>query len=136
MKLNNRGWGLSTFLGFLLLFIVFLFIAVISAYRAGLSDEPGIIKFPNSNSDINNGSILNYSNIEGRLESAARMYRDDKYSNIIDSIVIKSSTLVNEKYINNIDDCNGYVIVTENSEKAYIKCKSYVTKGYDYTILQ
>ena len=28
MKLNNKGWGLLAFLGFLLIILIFLFIAV------------------------------------------------------------------------------------------------------------
>ena len=34
-KLGNGGWGLSTMVGFMIAFAIFLIIIVIMAYRAG-----------------------------------------------------------------------------------------------------
>ena len=43
MKLNNRGWGLGVFLGFLVLLIGFIIVAMINAYN-----------FDNNNNSSNN----------------------------------------------------------------------------------
>ena len=35
IKMNNRGWGLSTMIGLMIAFVLFLIIVVILSYRAG-----------------------------------------------------------------------------------------------------
>lgn len=35
-KLNSNGWGLSTMIGFVIAFVVFLIIIVILSYKAGI----------------------------------------------------------------------------------------------------
>ena len=52
-KLNNRGWGLNTFITFLSVFVIFIFIVVILSYK--LSNE-------NNENIISNNSINNYIN--------------------------------------------------------------------------
>ncbi len=35
-KLNHNGWGLSTMIGFMIAFVVFLLVVAFLTYRAGL----------------------------------------------------------------------------------------------------
>ncbi len=35
-KLNNNGWGLSTMIGFMIAFVIFLIIIVFLSYKAGV----------------------------------------------------------------------------------------------------
>lgn len=35
-KLNSNGWGLSTMIGFMIAFVIFLIIIVFLSYRAGV----------------------------------------------------------------------------------------------------
>lgn len=35
-KLNNKGWGLSTMIGFMIAFVIFLIIIVYLTYSAGI----------------------------------------------------------------------------------------------------
>lgn len=129
MKLNNRGWGLSTFIGFVVLFFIFLIVAGISAYKAGMAKKPGIEIIPG-----NSTSVTNYSDLELKVANAARMYRNDKYSDTSGEIIISVSTLLENNYLNDVGNCNGYAIVTANSQKAYISCGGYITSGYDYNV--
>ncbi len=34
-KLNNKGWGMDTMIGFMIAFVIFLLIIVFLSYRAG-----------------------------------------------------------------------------------------------------
>lgn len=129
MKLNNRGWGLSAFIGFVLVFAVFLIIASINAYHVGLADKPGIIF------DSNNNSTINYSYIEEKLEAAARSYKNKEYPDYNESLIVKTSTLIEKQYVSNIENCSGYVIIGETSERAYISCGNYITSGYDSSVI-
>ncbi len=37
-KLNNRGWGLSTMIGFVAIFFIFILVFTILAYKSGIEE--------------------------------------------------------------------------------------------------
>lgn len=131
--LNNKGWGLSTFLGFAIIFLVFIFIISVNAYKIGLSkNSPGEINFNNQNTNYT------YSNIETTVKEAGKRYIQTKKDDVN---YVTITELISERYLsiltdNNGNTCTGYVKVnTKGNEKIYlpyIKCgTSYQTNGYD-----
>ena len=48
MKLNNEGWGLSTFLMFSIIFIIAIAISAVNAYKLGITEQKGEIQFSNT----------------------------------------------------------------------------------------
>lgn len=52
MKLNNRGWGLSTMIILLLVLVIFLLLAAIISYNIVASKNSPIPLFEENNDDI------------------------------------------------------------------------------------
>ena len=142
--MNKHGWGLSSELIFILIFIVCLIIAVIGLKEFSLMEEFN----PNyySNTNTNNDSInkeYNYQELEVRLKNSTIDYINDVYNNDLglDTLIIQSSLLREMGYLNNYSDeddkyCSGYceVYLNENNEiiyEPYVKCGDYYeSKGY------
>lgn len=136
-KLNNKGWGMSLFILFIVGFIIFLIIASIISYKMGLNQG-------NDNLNINtNNSVTNYNyiSLETKLKNAAISYVKQKELNINvgETITITYDELVELKVINNLKDnvgtCTGYVKIsydgTTFTYNPYIKCVGrYQTSGY------
>ena len=160
--MNNKGFGIVE----LFLFSAFTIFIIFTAYTY-FTHLVGDILYGNSNSSYNyvnpytkyykDGTISkvdnkiktrgnktitsdNYSYLEEELSNASREYYNDNYSNANrnDILYIKSSTLINNGYIDNIiysadkSVCEGYTVVNNNTYKSFIKCPSYTTSGYDY----
>lgn len=129
--LNKKGWGLRVELLFIVLFLVCLLIATIGLNRFGL--------FGNSN--VNNDAF-SYSDLEYKLNDAAKRYYQNNYEVSLDNtLIINSSTLLFNGYLSNFVDgnnnnCSGYTRVISKSGSitytSYIKCPNYKTPGYDY----
>ena len=142
--MNKHGWGLSSELIFILIFIICLIIAVIGLKEFSLMEEFN----PNyySNTNTNNDSInkeYNYQELEVRLKNSTIDYINDVYNNDLglDTLIIQSSLLREMGYLNNYSDendkyCSGYceVYLNENNEiiyEPYVKCGDYYeSKGY------
>lgn len=142
--MNKHGWGLSSELIFILIFIICLIIAVIGLKEFSLMEEFN----PNyySNTNTNNDSInkeYNYQELEVRLKNSTIDYINDVYNNDLglDTLIIQSSLLRKMGYLNNYSDeddkyCSGYceVYLNENNEiiyEPYVKCGDYYeSKGY------
>jgi len=132
MKLNNKGWGMSAFLIFSIVFLIAILVAAGNAYKLGLTDEKPEIQFNNNN--------FNYANVESNLKDAARRYVNSKEIKVNNNLYITVSELVKNGYmqipVNNKNvNCSGYVKVSnkskENLYEPYIKCGSdYQTNGY------
>lgn len=142
MKLNNKGWGLGIFLAFVCLLVFCIIFSSVSAYKAGLTKN-SVPYFesvvPNSSGDSSTGSTTSskYSVLEEKILNAAMNYKRDRYNNISvgQTLVIQISTLVKEKYLEEIYDCSGYVVIKNNNNdvryQTYLKCSDYVTDGFD-----
>lgn len=131
-KLDNKGWGLVTFLVFMAILFVALFVVVIlvNYFGTGLKnsqshiiyDEPGIEDY-------------NYPAYESTMIDYARKYKIDKNIVLSDgqSININKNDLniLRSKY----NHCSGYVKITNEFGaevyQAYIDCGDYKTIGYE-----
>jgi len=145
MKLNNRGWGLFVFLGFVLIFVAFLLIAGVNAYKLGLSENNPTIQFGNNNSNTGNGNNEEeeltgkekYSNLEEKIIESSANYRRAYYNNLSSgkSVVVTFKTLIDNNYLSNSGNCSGYVKIYHSTEDdyqytVYFNCPDYVSEGY------
>ena len=158
--MNNKGFGLIELLLFAALTIVVIFTAYIYFdHLVGYIIRKEYITYhdytnpyakydvarvdnkvrSNSNKEI---SGCDYTSLEDELSSSARVYFFDNYGKLDrnDTLYVRSSTLKNYGYINNIVDsndgsiCTGYTVIDNYGDisiKSYINCPSYVTNGYD-----
>lgn len=130
LKLNNKGWGLSSMVFYTSIILVALLVAtfyVIALYSdldRNLYDSNNDSTFKTYEEDLKNNA-LNYI--------IARTFEDGNYTITYD--VLKNNSYL-EKIIDSKtnNECDGYVKVNvkdSNYEaKSYLKCDSYVTEGY------
>lgn len=123
MKLNKKGWALSTEVFYLIIFVICLIVAIIGIIRLGLY--------------LNNGEkYFDYQSLEVKLEESSKNYVSNKVE-VDDYELVRSSTLKSNNYLSDFEDgkgnsCSGYVEVYNNNEyKSYVKCPYYETFGYD-----
>jgi len=133
MKLNNNGWGLSTFLVFVCIFALMIIIISVNALKLGFAND--------NNGNIQFQEQSNYVRLENILVNYGALYYN-KYScefNKDNACYISVSDLKKAGYIDNFIDksqnqCDGYVKVLNKKSpnfKAYIKCgDSYQTFDY------
>lgn len=131
--MNNNGWGLRVELLFIVIFLICLLVATIGLSRFGLFGNP---------SALDNNYRYSYSELESKMNDAAKRYYQNNFENNEDGIIIiKSSTLLFNGYMTNLVDengsvCSGYTkVITNNSVSnfaTYINCARYKTSGYDY----
>ena len=130
MKLNNEGWGLRVELAFIIIFLLCLLIATLGLARFGV--------FGNNN--FNNNSNFSYSELENRMNEAAKRYYQNTYGNG-ELSTISSYTLLSRGYISELLDennrvCSGYTKVSKYNDTisfvSYINCPNYKTPGYVY----
>ncbi len=142
--MNKNGWGLSSELLFILIFVVCLVIAILGLRQLSLTEEFN----PNyhSNTDTNNGATekeFNYQELEVRLKNSTIDYIRDVYNNELglDTLIIQADLLRENGYLKNYSDeddkyCTGYseVYLNENNEiiyEPYVKCGDfYESQGY------
>lgn len=107
--MNNRGWSLQAMMTFTMVLMICLVIVAVLVKR----NFPNIVP-------------SKYKNMELELiEATESYYKNNKPSET--SVSVKK--LKDKGYL--IDfECSGYGIKNSNSYDAYIKCKSYTTKGY------
>ena len=128
--MNNKGWGLSTLIGFLAIFGVFLLISSI-LYNKNFSDINDIDeeeKEEKTKTEVE----------EAVLKDSAEKYIKNKkisseYKTIITYNDIKGENLINE-FVDpkTKESCNGYVIYDNNDLKPYIRCTgNYQTENYN-----
>ena len=123
MKLNKNGWGttqmflLSAGLFVALLVAVFFISRLYGSLEASVGNK-------------------HYADLEANLESAAKRYVIDNNINFDGEIKIYSDTLLENGYLNSLNDekgnyCSGYVLVSKidfiNIYKSYISCNNYTT---------
>ena len=150
--MNNKGWGLSTLIGFLAIFGVFLLISSI-LYNKNFSDindideeeteektktevEEAVQEEEESSKE--NITYDDYQKLETVLKDSAEKYIKNKkisseYKTIITYNDIKGENLINE-FVDpkTKESCNGYVINDNNDLKPYIRCTgNYQTENYN-----
>ena len=138
MRLNNKGWGLSTFMLCIGIFCVALIISAFYIYRLGAqlnkdlsTTEPKVEKVP-----------YKYQNDMQNISAATSKYIEQK--NIVvannEKIIIDIKDLLEANLMNSVKDyeyqneCNGYALITKKDNslkiKPYLNCESYTTEGY------
>lgn len=141
-SLNNNGWGLVTFLIFILIFIFCLIFSAIGFRYLGLLDEDWHFVDFSEIARVKEETENRYKILEERMTNATKKYINDFYNNDlgIDTLNIKVSTLKDNGYIDNFTDskdreCTGYTSVFKENAAIqyvpYLKCKRYTTKGYE-----
>lgn len=144
MKNSKHGWGISTEIIFLFMFIICLLIAIYFIGRAGLLASPEEKKIENARERIEevSGRNTTYTDLEDDLKSAARRYVSKNYDSLgIDTLIITSKRLIESDYLDVMNDpdkngsqCSGYVEVEKNDNSVtyspYINCSKYHTDGY------
>ena len=150
--MNNKGWGLSTLIGFLAIFGVFLLISSI-LYNKNFSDindideeeteektktevEEAVQEEEESSKE--NITYDDYQKLETVLKDSAEKYIKNKkisseYKTIITYNDIKDENLINEFVDPKTKEIfNGYVIYDNNYLKPYIRCTgNYQTENYN-----
>ena len=149
-KLNKNGWGFLEFFCFLVVFVVCLVGAFKGLQKLGLLDENNqFINNKNNSSSTNNKKDeeekpkVSYKELQENMVEAAKKYISDNYNNQLglDTLNIRVSQLKNTGLLKKLEDnegrdCSGYVSVSvdasgENLYMPYLKCKDYVTEGYE-----
>ena len=158
-KLDNRGWGFSTFIAFIGVFILAIILIAIGAVKMGIGskdslplDVPVTIPSPTptnppANSEDNYQEQL--SEYEAQIEEVATMVVKDYEDNWDgQQLVYTVSDFIQANYLNKLEIdgniCSGYVIVSRVDSKlnylVYLHCGSlYTSDGYqidlDKTVL-
>ncbi len=134
MKLNNRGWGLGMFLAFIFIF----FLAIIMIIVVSRQYEFGLVE--NTNNEVNPNEKVKYVNYEKSVKDASAIYAAKKYSDMSDgeTFYVSINNLNVSSAIKN--NCDGYSKITKSegviSHSAYIRCGSYITSGYNSSIVE
>lgn len=138
LKLNNKGWSLSTMIVCTSLILFALLVATFFAIR--LHSQINKISYSDSASknEEKNISLEDYYKMEADLGSAAIKYLHELNINLSDlSYKISYETLKTHNFIETLIDtetkkeCVGYVIVdNELRYDSFIKCDSYTSEGY------
>lgn len=145
LHLNEHGWGLSTLIAFIFVFLLAILLISVNAYKMGLTTDnvsnlpisrPGdndnrdnssndISSSNNSNSNIdNNGNgstTSSYLELENKLKSAGIMYKDTYYNTLVegDSVYVTSKQLLTVGFLNDSEfsssECTGYVKIKNNN---------------------
>lgn len=144
LKLNNRGWGLSVMLASLTLLLGALLVVVIMSnkfnymlentnssggYTSGSNTilDDSISNNKNINNVDNNSLYYNYEEI---IKHNSTIYKENSYPNINEGerFYININNLDISSEIKN--NCSGYVVITKDNSKPFIKCGNYQSKGY------
>ena len=143
MRLNNKGWGLGTFI--LYLGVFGLFIGIVTTLALTNADK---IK-PNRNTNVANKNTneentnveMNYEEIETNLKNAAYQYQQEYLPSLNNGDIkyVTASKLEDLKFLDNLTNgdilCTGYAKITYENNKSgimsFINCGDYITEGYN-----
>ncbi|HIT22756.1 MAG TPA: hypothetical protein IAB56_07320 [Candidatus Scybalousia intestinigallinarum] len=149
-KLNNHGWGFSTFIAFIGVFILAIILITIGAVKMGIGSKnslpldvpvtttsPTPTNPPVSSGDDYQDQIEEYE--EQIKEVAAMVVEDYKENWDGQQLVYTVSDFIQANYLNkleiNANLCSGYVVVSQVDSKpdyqVYLYCGNlYTTDGY------
>lgn len=143
----NKGFGLNELIIFLVLFVIILIatsIALSKTFDKMSTQEPQV----KNDEPIENKIIVSdktndiYSQIKTKMENATKIYLDENKNLKKEQAIIRLSTLINKKYMEQIIDpendkklCDGYVIYNGNEDyDTYLKCSDYESKNYNINL--
>lgn len=142
LKLNNRGWGLSSIIAGIGVFAVALLIVVVLVNNSIKELSPDYDK----NNEYIDEDKYDYSVLEDKIVLAAEGYANKKDSQDFDEdtlITVTIKKLQKENLLdpiydlkNNNKKCSGYVTFSKKNNRfkfePYLKCgNNYQTKGYE-----
>ncbi len=143
-KLNNKGWGFTTFIIYLAIFVIFIglvtFLAISNSNRLkpGTPSDPVT---PNSKNENNSNTDIDYNEIETDLENAAYQYQQEYLPGMKNGDIkyVTASKLEELKLLDNLTNgdilCTGYAKITYDGGKSevmpFINCGDYITEGYN-----
>lgn len=148
-KLDNKGWGFTTFIIYLAIFIVFIIVVTVLAINN--ADEIKPQQSENEN-EVDTGANANatgeeqteemdYSTIEEDLKNAAYQYQKEYLPNMNSGDVeyVTATKLEELELLDNLTNgdilCTGYAKITydngKNDVMAFINCGDYITEGYN-----
>lgn len=158
-KLDDRGWGFSTFIAFIGVFILAIILITIGAIKMGIGSKdslpldvpvttisPTPSSPPASSEDNHQEQLSEYSD---QIKEVAAMVVEDYEDNWDgQQLVYTVSDFIQANYLNKLEIdgniCSGYVMVSRVDSKlnyqVYLHCGSlYTTDGYqvdlDKTVL-
>lgn len=142
--MNENGWGFKDFI--LILAIIFIALLVtVAIYQVNFNKKDATKPIDS----VEEEKITEtYDDMELRLKIAAQRYQNNNYQGTFESKetwVLSYDLLRKEGYLkkrlyDNLDsssECSGYVVFNKEgsniSYDPFLKCKNYVTDGYDYS---
>lgn len=143
-RLNKRGWGLRTAIGFTALFCFCLLVAVIGINKMAKgfqeSEKVKDLEIDNYNSSIDEEESEDYYiELENEVYNVLKDYiNDNEELKKSDYKIVNINKLIVNGYLTSFSDengneCSGYVEIFDNgkNQSVYINCKGYKTIGYD-----
>lgn len=144
-ELNQKGWGLSVFLAFIVVFFIAIILISIGAEKVGISGGLGTSNLPTNTptgSNYTEEEIEKAKSYETELQSKTSTYLLEHYKNQIDGevLVIPASELIDNNYLTKLsiagNSCSGYSVVqlknTSLEITSYVQCGSvYTSEGYN-----
>lgn len=142
--MNENGWGFKDFI--LILAIIFIALLItVAIYQINFNKKDATKPIdPEEEENVKE----TYDEMELRLKIAAERYQNNNYQGILESKetwVLSYNLLKKEGYLkknlydnhDSSSECSGYVVFAKSgsniSYTPFLKCKNYVTDGYDYS---
>lgn len=148
LKLDNKGWGFTTFILYLAIFVIFIGIVTFLAIKNADSIKPNnkqnsdYSNTVDNNMDIQDNDLeIDYTDIEKDLENAAYQYQQEYLPSMNNGDIkyVTATKLEELKFLDNLTNgdilCTGYAKITYNNGKnevmAFVNCGDYITEGYN-----
>ena len=149
--MNNRGFTLANLLFFISLFMIILVVCVIvidtnlSKFEVTYEEIKPKVEDVKNIEDEKTISVIDtnsnkYKKLLEKMANTAKIYISTNYTGTTDQIVIKTSKLVNDEYMEELIDpdninnkCIGYIIYDgESSYTPYLNCgKNFKSDNYN-----
>ena len=149
--MNNRGFTLANLLFFISLFMIILVVCVIvidtnlSKFEVTYEEIKPKVEDVKNIEDEKPISVIDtnsnkYKKLLEKMANTAKIYISTNYTGTTDQIVIKTSKLVNDEYMEELIDpdninnkCIGYIIYDgESSYTPYLNCgKNFKSDNYN-----
>jgi len=127
IKLNNKGWGLTTFLVYLFIFLFAIILVAILVNKNGIGPDSESILMPEDE------LIEKYHGYERIVRDSAITYQEENYPYLSngDRYVVDIERLDIPSEITK--KCSGNVVIEKNNDvysyKPYLNCGSYQTNN-------
>lgn len=146
-RLNQKGWGLSAFLSFIVIFFIAIILISIGAQKVGIADGDHRSKEENPPSQESNvyttAEIEKAKGYKTLVHDASSRYFADKHKDRKERLVLSASELVNAGYLESLsvagNFCSGYSIIDIKDGvpqiQSFVQCGNvYMTEGYDFSL--